>query len=133
VDLIMNQNNNNSVAGSNNSTEEDVESLSGKILSGSMDLQPPEQRAKRAAGSKRNQKEADLLSGSVVDPNSFFFGFGSTNYFVRIRILKTNILTPKFSKLCLLIAFICTVFWNLYVREKKNFNRKRFDFSLSSV
>jgi hypothetical protein len=81
----MNQNNNNSVAGSNNSTEEDVESLSGKILSGSMDLQPPEQRAKRAAGSKRNQKEADLLSGSVVDPNSFFsdsdpqiilFGYG---------------------------------------------------------
>jgi hypothetical protein len=31
----------------------------------------------------------------------FGFGFGSTNYFFRIRILKTNILTPNFSKWCI--------------------------------
>ena len=73
VDLIMNQN---PSAGSSSTADEEVESLSGKILSGSMDLQPPPERtslyhtspSKRAAGSKRSQKEADLLSGSAVVP-----------------------------------------------------------------
>lgn len=67
VDLIMNQN-------PASSADEEVESLSGKILSGSMDLQPPATAERTspgkrgAAGNKRSQKEADLLSGSAVVP-----------------------------------------------------------------
>jgi len=65
VDLIMNQNTSSSAA------QDEVDNLSGKILSGSMDLQPPASTSspsKRGAGTKRSQKEADLLSGSAVVP-----------------------------------------------------------------
>lgn len=75
VNLIMNETHQPSVAAGTNSLDEEMESLSGKILSGSMDLHlPPPDRTSSPArgggrpGTKRSQKEADLLSGSAVVP-----------------------------------------------------------------
>lgn len=70
-DLIMNQTPSSS-ASHHHHHDEDVESLSGKILSGSMDLQPTATAEWTSPGNtkrgKRSQKEADLLSGSAVVP-----------------------------------------------------------------
>jgi hypothetical protein len=91
-DLIMNQ----TTTSSSSSHQDDVDNLSGQILSGSMDLQPPEQRASPAKRSttKRSQKEADLLSGSAVVPRQL----GRQQSSINTPNVSAQINTPEVSQ-----------------------------------
>jgi hypothetical protein len=71
-----------------------------------------------------------VLESSVKDPKDFFFGFGSTKCFIRIRILNLIVWPRNFSKHFL--SLVSYVLWNLYDRKKvfkKNKIRSICDFS----